>query len=157
MREKNKEEEVGLQYASAVNAPSDHPMIVGVMRQLVSAYNAHEDYWPATFLDVNDAPHAPWWSLNEVCAPTEDNWPNPSAELAGYVYCFTDLTPPDFKVKLEKRVVQNLKQGGGMTVSMKYYNFLCWQRVFPYIPVAIQQQIMKSMHTALEHPSFLKT
>jgi len=140
---------VGLQYAAAVNTPPEHPMITQAMRYLVSTYDPVENYWPATFLDVNDEPHAPWWSLNEVCAPPEDNWSNPSAELAGYVslYAGSDLT--DFRAKVEKRVIQNLERGGGMTGAMKFYNILCWQRVLPYYLPDIQERITTCMRTAV--------
>jgi hypothetical protein len=140
---------VGLQYATAVNAPLEHPIIVRAIRYLVSTYDPVENYWPATFLDVNDEPHAPWWSPKEVCAPSEDDWPNPSAELAGYVYCYAGSIPLDFRAKVEKRVFQSLERGGGMTSAMKYYNILCWQRALPYFSSDIREQIITSTHTAI--------
>jgi hypothetical protein len=124
------------------------------MHYLVSTYDPIKNYWPATFLDVNDEPHAPWWSLKEVCAPMEDDWPNPSAELAGYVYCYAGSTLLDFRAKVEKRVIQSLERGGGMTGGMKYYNILCWQRVLPCFSSDIREQIVTSMHTAVTSISF---
>ena len=139
---------VGLQYAVTVNAPPEHPMVVGAMRYLVSTYNSAGNYWPVTFLDVNDEPHAPWWHLKEVCAPPDSDWPNPNAELAGYVYRYDSLIPPDLLAVIGKRVVQSLEQGGGMTAPTKFYNILCWQRSLQYFPSEIHALIVTRMRVA---------
>jgi hypothetical protein len=139
---------VGLQYAVSVNTWPEHPMIVEAMRYLVSTYNSEGYYWPATFLDVNDEPHAPWWHLKEVCVPLDDDWPNPNAELAGYLYRYASLIPPDLLAKIGKRLAQSLEQGGGMMSAMKFYSILCWQRALPYFPSDIQALAVTRMRAA---------
>jgi hypothetical protein len=140
---------VGLQYAVAVNTPAEHPIIVGAIRYLMSTYNSSEGYWPATYLDVNTEPHAPWWHVDELHTPSDDDWPNPSAELAGYIYRYAQLVPADFLAMINKRVAQSVVQGGGIIAPVKYYNILCWQRALPYFPSDIQEQITSHLRTTV--------
>ena len=87
---------VGLQYAVAVHASADHQLVQYAIRYLLGTYDSAAEYWPANFKAVNDAPHAPWWHIEEIKPPDEADWPNPSAELVGYLHRYAPLVPPDF-------------------------------------------------------------
>lgn len=140
---------IALQYAVAVNAPLTNPLTVGAIQYLVSTYNSTEDYWPATFLDVNDEPHAPWWHLDEIRTPPETEWATPNAELAGYLYRQSSVVPSSLLTKIGNRVTHNIEQGGGMMAPMKSYNILCWQRALPYFPSDIGELVVTRMKAAI--------
>jgi hypothetical protein len=130
---------VGLQYCKDVEATVDEDIVSEAIQYLLSTFNKEHGYWPYTFLDVNDEPHAPWWNLEEVKPPNEDSWANPSAELAGYIYRYRSLVPDDFIASLNKRLVANIK-------SSEYieglYNVMCWERAYKEFPEPLQSMVV---------------
>jgi len=144
---------VGLQYATAVAAPADHPLIARAVRYLLDTYDLEDDYWPATYANVNDAPHAFWWHMNgeKPTPPGEGFWPNPSAELVGYLHRYQTLVPPAFLERVTARAEANLHSApliGGE--EPQQYSLLCWQRAAPYLPqkmrTAVQETIERTLH-----------
>jgi len=126
---------VGLQYATAVSTPSSHPIIQNAIRYLFDSYNADNHYWPATSEAVNDEPHAIWWHVNEINTPDETNWPNPSAELIGYLHQHASLVPSKFLAEVTARAQQNLDFSEIITGdSPQKYNLMCWERAMLYLP-----------------------
>ncbi len=126
---------VGLQYCTAVDAKTDHPIVQDAIRYLLETYDQEHHYWPATYENVNDEPHAFWWHVDRLEPPDEARWPNPSVELVGYFNRYAKLTPPDFLSQITERAKANLQSAalakGG--VEQKY-NWLCWQRAAPFLP-----------------------
>ncbi len=133
---------VGLQYATAVSAPADHLLIQGAVDYLLDTYDEAGAYWPATFANVNDAPHAFWWHVDEIKPPAEGFWPNPSAELVGYLHCYKTLVPPAFLAQVTARAAANLASApliGG--AEPQQYSILCWQRAASYLPAEMQTAV----------------
>lgn len=133
---------VGLQYATAVAATANHPIIQGAVQYLLDTYDEAGGYWPATYANVNDAPHAFWWHVAEVKPPDEGFWPNPSAEILGYLYRYAVLTPVEFLARVTARAEADLASApliGGE--KPQQYSVLCWQRAAPYLPEKMQTAV----------------
>lgn len=129
---------VGLQYALAVGAPADHPLVQGAVQYLVNTYQPDGDYWPALPLEVNDHPHAFWWGRDSVAAPPESAWANPSAELVGYLHLGRNSVPPEVLDRATVRARKNLESGealGGEQLS--FYQLLTWERALPFLPESL--------------------
>lgn len=133
---------IGLQYCKDIDATADESIVSEAIQYLLSTYDKEHGYWPYTFLDVNDEPHAPWWNLEEVKPPSEDSWANPSAELAGYIYRYRSLIPDDFIVSLNRRLVANIK-------SSEYieglYKVMCWERAYKEFPEPLQTMVAEKI------------
>lgn len=151
---------VALQYAVAVDAPADHPLIGAAIAYLLQTYNHQEEYWPATYPDVNDYPHAPWWHTDAVAAPEESAWANPNAELVGYLHRYQSLVPADTLTAVTARARRNLGDGSGPLQNPFFrYILLCWQRALPWLPAELQPLVRTRIHdtfaaypiTATEH------
>ena len=126
---------VGLQYCTAVGADADHPIVQNAVRYLLATYNLEHDYWPATFEDVNDAPHAFWWHVDALEPPDDSRWPNPSAELIGYLNRYANLVPSDFLARVKARAQANLDSSAIRKGDVgQKYNWLCWQRAARFLP-----------------------
>ncbi|MCB8984628.1 MAG: hypothetical protein H6659_12440 [Ardenticatenaceae bacterium] len=141
---------VGLQYATAVSAPAAHPLIQGAVRYLLHTYDEAGAYWPATSAAVNDAPHAFWWHVTETAPPEEGFWPNPSAELVGYLHHYSSLVPPEFLARVTARAEANLACSpliGGE--KPQQYSILCWQRAAPYLPEKLQTAVHQAIARTL--------
>ncbi len=140
---------VALQYAVTVGAGADHPLIQGAIRYLVGTYDTANEYWPANFKAVNDAPHAPWWHIEEITPPEEANWPNPSAEVVGYLHRYAPLVPPDFLEAVTQRAQRNLEHSPTFEGLFRY-NLLCWQRAAPDLPAELRDMAQTRIRATYE-------
>jgi hypothetical protein len=130
---------VGLQYCVAVGADETHPIIQAAIKYLINTYDTEHGYWAFTDQNVNEHPHAPWWHVNEITPPGENEWPNVSAELAGYIHRFRSLVPPDFYQQVIARTQRNLTTTN--TIN-DFYAAMCWQRTAAYPSHPLQAQII---------------
>jgi hypothetical protein len=129
---------VGLQTLIAVGTPPDHPLVQAAVQYLVNIYRTDGDYWPMASLEINDHPHAPWWSLDEIAPPPEDRWANPCAELVGYLHYCSDIVPPDLLTHATERARQNLESGVAFGKGqLSFYQLLTWERAADFLPDAL--------------------
>ncbi len=122
---------VGLQYCTKIGLKADSPVIQSAIEYLLSTYDSKHDYWTFTFMDVNDEPHAPWWHLEEVAPPKESSWPNPSAELLGYLHRYSELVPDELLEQMNRRALVNLESS---ETIVGLYNVMCWERAYRSLP-----------------------
>lgn len=140
---------VGLQYCQAVQAPDGHPVVTRAMRYLLNTFDSGAGYWPATYRNVNDAPHAPWWHLEAAGPPAEEAWPNPSAEILGYLYAYPKSVPEDFRQTVKRRAEVNLAFGNHLLGGQQgLFNLLCWQRAAPHLPADLRASVLEHIHQA---------
>ena len=91
--------------------------------------------WPATYENVNDEPHAFWWHVDKLIPPDEISWPNPSAEIVGYLHRYVSLVPADLLNQATLRAEANLNSSPIITgESPQKYNLLCWERAMNALP-----------------------
>lgn len=126
---------VAFQVMADVDAAADHPLVQRAIHYLLATYNKEDGYWPKTFADVNDYPHAPWWHVWADTAPNEEEWPNPTAELTGVLYRYDSLVPDDFLTQVTERAYQNIHH---LPHIEDRYSLLCWQRALPDLPLLLR-------------------
>ena len=129
---------VGLQYCTAVNAPDSHPIVQKAIGYLVDTYDWEHHYWPATYENVNDEPHAFWWHVDKLAPPDETRWPNPSAEIVGYLHRYSSLVPADLLAQATRRAEANLNSSPIITgETPQKYNVMCWKRAAKWLPKSL--------------------
>ncbi len=128
---------VALQVMGAVDAAADHPMVQRTVQYLLATYNKEAGYWPKTFTDVNDYPHAPWWHVYDEGVPSAEEWPNPTIELTGYLYRYDALVSDEMMARVTEQAQHNLKHGA--TIEDRY-GLLCWLRAIPELPNLLRHQ-----------------
>ncbi len=129
---------VGLQYCVAVDAAADHPIVQKAIRYLMDTYDTEHDYWPATYENVNDEPHAFWWHVDKLEPPDETGWANPSAELVGYLWRYGKLVPSRFLERITARARANLESSPIISGDApQKYNILCWERAAASLPESL--------------------
>lgn len=133
---------VGLQYCLKVNATADQPIVRDAINYLMNTFDLDHHYWPSTFADVNEAPHAPWWHVSEIAPPDEERWPNVSAELAGYIHHYREIVPDPFYDLVTNRALNNLHSTDTLS---SFYDILCWQRTAVLMPEPIQTEIINKI------------
>ena len=139
---------VGLQYCSEIKINQDDPIIEKAITYLLRTYQTGDGYWPDTFMDVNNEPHAPWWSIDEVKPPLEARWSNPNAELVGYMNKYSIHVPSDFLVDLNRRVSLNIDSS--MYIEGLIYDILCWIRTYPYLPSELRKKAKTKIDRTLQ-------
>jgi hypothetical protein len=104
---------VALQHMREVGARADHPLVQGAMRYLLAAYDADRQVWPIIPATANDAPHAPWWLLDEGITESFGSYlANPRAEIVGYLVDYADSVPSTLRGQLTDAVVLHLRERG---------------------------------------------
>lgn len=134
---------VAIQYYHKATTATDQEMIRSAIRYLVSTYDSKSQYWPATFEDVNEEPHAPWWHVKEFAPPKGVDWANPSAELAGYLNKYSEYVPRDLLTSINKRVSLYLEEH--KIIGSWLYNIMCWNRVYEFFPEPIRLASKKAI------------
>jgi hypothetical protein len=96
---------IALQYAREVDATVDDPLVRRALEYLVRTYDRDSDGWEFVPPNVDDAPHAPWWSYS----PAEgSNSFNPRAEITGYFVQWPDHIPHEIRDALLARLVSEI-------------------------------------------------
>ena len=138
---------VGLQYCEEIEIDSNHIMVQSAVRYLVSTYQTRGGYWPFTFLDVNEAPHAPWWHADEIVSPSETRWPNPNAELVGYLNKYPMYVPNAFLGTINRRALLNLESSE--YIEGLIYDLICWNRAYSYLPEPLRKRAKDKVERTL--------
>jgi len=119
---------VGLQTLWEFEAPADHPLVRGAMHYLMQHFDPAAQVWPFIPPNVDDAPHAPWWTYGENVA---EGWNyflvNPRAEIIGYLH---DYAPPGLPAwvrdKLTEAAVAYIDEAPG---KIQMFDLLCYNRL----------------------------
>lgn len=142
---------IGLQVAAELDLQSQHDIVRNAITYLLDTYQGEHGYWPATFEDVNDAPHAVWWHVDEVTPPTPEEWPNPSAELVGYLWKWKEIVPGDFLEAVTGRAEENINSTEIIGDDhARRYAILCWERSLPYLPDELAKNVRNSITSTLQ-------
>jgi hypothetical protein len=149
---------VGLQYCTAVGATAKHAIIQKAVGYLVDTYDREHQSWPATYENVNDEPHAFWWHVSELKPPTEEQWPNPSAEIVGYLHRYASLIPADLLVQATVRAEANLNNSEIITgETPQKYNILCWQRAVSSLPGSLATAVTTAIRRTFATYDMIQT
>lgn len=137
---------VGFQYCVEIDADSDDEIITSAIEYLISTFDATHVYWPRTPIEVNNAPHAPWWHVEEIKTPAETSWANPNAELLGYLHRFQKHVPINLLEKVGKRALDNLKH---LSTIESLYCYMNWERAYQSVPEPLKSLISEKITDTL--------
>ncbi|MFV2016261.1 MAG: hypothetical protein ACC656_12580, partial [Candidatus Heimdallarchaeota archaeon] len=101
-------------------------------------------FWYLTPMEVNSSPHAPWWNIKEQKPPENEEWPNISVEVIGYLLQFSHLVPRDLIKELTDDLNTYLHLVPELT-GFIYFKFLCFKRILNQIPKTLQKEIFKML------------
>lgn len=88
---------IGLRLLARLKAPSGHAMVQGALDWLAANFDWDAGVWPIIGPEVEQAPHAPWWTWSkdmvgsEHVAGARNGFQfNPTAEILGLLYVYRD-------------------------------------------------------------------
>ncbi|MEL7433570.1 MAG: hypothetical protein AAFN11_06455 [Chloroflexota bacterium] len=138
---------VALQHLREINASADLPIVQNACQYLVNTYDEVQQAWHIIPANVDDAPHAPWWTYD---ADITKNYANPRAEILGYLYEFSENFPDDMHEKLTQAVTNYLLVHDD---EMEMHDIQCYVRLLETetLPEANRQAMLPKMRAILEH------
>ncbi len=77
-------------------------MISRAVRYLEQTFDHGRKGWFSVSKEVNDVPHAPWWTFRDEEGMTviDYSWGNPTAELIGYLYKYREYLEKSISMDL---------------------------------------------------------
>jgi hypothetical protein len=106
-----------------IGADEDTPGLPAALAYLVDAYDVTRERWPIVPPEIENAPHAPWWTY----ADSEENfrgfWANPRASVIGYLQQFQRLAPSPFLEGARRGAVRDLM---AYPQHMEMHDLLCY-------------------------------
>ncbi|MFW9977703.1 MAG: hypothetical protein ACFFEJ_06455 [Candidatus Thorarchaeota archaeon] len=139
---------VGIQYYQDIDGPSEHPMIKSAVAYLISTYSSELGFWPATFEEVNDEPHAPWWHFRGMARPEGVEWANPSAEIAGYLNKYSIYVSPELLESINHNIREYLEEH--KIIGSWLYNIMCWERAYEFFPEPLRSIAKETILTSFQ-------
>jgi Prenyltransferase and squalene oxidase repeat len=111
---------IAFQHLRTIGAPAYHPVVKEACRYLRETYDPAQNKWPIIPPTIDNAPHAPWWTLDGELWHSPGN---PRAEIAGYLHDY----PANFPAEMRTAVVETLLASGD---EMEMHDLLCSVRFF---------------------------
>ncbi|MGM0845126.1 MAG: hypothetical protein ACQEUT_09125 [Bacillota bacterium] len=139
---------IGLQYARKLKLTGKDDSVRKALEYLMKEYDESIGGWHLVGREVNDHPHAPWWTFDgeKGHCGVHATWANPNAEIAGYLYEYADYVPVELVEKVTKRARKELQTSSG---EMEMHDFLCYKRlmdsVHPPLKEEIEERLKKSV------------
>jgi hypothetical protein len=118
-------------------APAAHPIVTRACVYLMATFDSNHLNWPIIPPNVDDAPHAPWWTYEDTIATRLSN---PRAEIAVYLYDYAERFPASLPDRIGAAVVDHLLAGPD---TLEMHDLLCYLRFYesPKLPTTIKAQL----------------
>lgn len=130
---------IAFQRFREVNAPGDHPVVVKACGYLASNYDAARVNWRIIPANVDDAPHAPWWTPG---GDLEKSMSNPRAEIAGYLNEYPQHFPAEMRETVTQSVVDFLFS---QPDAMEMHDLLCYLRFYQTPALASDTRLLDKL------------
>jgi hypothetical protein len=141
---------VGLQVLREYNAGSDHFLVQGAMRYLMSTYDAEYEVWPIIPPTADNAPHAPWWGYSDDIA---DSWggflANPRAEIVGYLHDYAELVSDTLRDQLTAAALTHLSRKAS---DLEMHDLYCYVRLLETeaLPTAVRTSLLEKLDSIID-------
>jgi|GEM_PF-192126 len=131
---------VAFQVLEEVNAPADHPLVLGGLAYLLASYDSAAERWPIIPPAAEAAQRAFWWAADGL----EDRFGhfafNPRAELLGVLWRYAGSIRVPWLEQLTTTIVAELEQ---RTTPLSDNELLCALRLAatPQLPDALRTRL----------------
>lgn len=115
---------IAFQHFREVNAPVGHPMIAKACQYLNATFDSTHVNWPIIPANVDDAPHAPWWTVD---GDSPQSLSNPRAEIAGYLNDYPQHFPETLREQVTQAVLGYLHE---QPDTMEMHDLYCYLRLW---------------------------
>lgn len=106
-----------------IGASARKPAVQLGVQYFLDTYNEEKRVWPIVPPEVENAPHAWWWSYEDSEESFGGFLVNPRAAVAGHLQHYSSLVRPDFLAKVKTDVLEHLNTLSG---TLSVYDFECY-------------------------------
>jgi len=133
-----------------VRANEDTPGLPAALGYLVEAYDVDSGRWLIVPPDIEDAPHAPWWSYADSAENFLGFWANPRACVVAHLQQYLRLSPSPFTENARQAVVDDLMR---YSQRMEMHDLLCFLDLLETdgLPREHYESILDKLRRALPH------
>ncbi|UOQ95171.1 hypothetical protein MUO14_09715 [Halobacillus shinanisalinarum] len=130
------------------NYPQAKQMIDKAIRYFENHFNSERQGWYAVPPEVNEYPHAFWWTVHEDGMSWIDHhWGNPSAEIIGYLRRYhSEVTQLD----VDQLVQQCIDYFLSLTTFESEHEIYCYQRFFQLHPDLLTNTVTEQLEKAVQ-------
>jgi hypothetical protein len=115
---------IAFQRFRELGVPADDAVVAKACRYLVETYYAGRVNWPIIPPNIDDAPHAPWWTVG---SDLEKSMANPRAEIAGYLNQYPEHFPAAMREQVTESVTGYLLD---QPDTLEMHDLLCYIRLW---------------------------
>jgi len=140
---------VVLQHLRAVGADDHDPRVVKAMGYLARTWEPGLGSWPLVPPNTDDAPHAPWWTVNDDFAASWRGFQgNPKPEVASYLLTWPRLAPAGL-AEVPAQCVAWLEAWEG---EVEMHDLSCFVRLLetPALPKPLAARLLARLTPAVE-------
>ena len=113
---------MGLRMLREVKATSSDEIVRKAIGYLMAQYDSSRRVWPIVPQEVDEFPHAPWWSFENTAETFGHFLANPRAEVVGYLHEYRELAPAGLLEQLTEEVAEHIV---ALPDEMNMYDFIC--------------------------------
>jgi hypothetical protein len=131
-----------------LGASARTPIVQRGVQYLLDSFDPEREMWPIVPPEVEDAPHAWWWSFEDSAATFGNFLVNPRAAIVGHLQHYSSLVAPDFLSKVKSDVLSLLKT---LPDEMSLHDFECYRGLVAAdnLPDGDRKQILKKLKQVL--------
>ena len=117
---------IAFQLFRHLSLPAETPMPAQAAGYLLAAYDPARQFWPIIPPNVDQAPHAPWWTYKDE---PQAYLANPRAEIVGYLHDYPDLFPHDLRQSLTAAAIAWIEDLSQRGEAIEMHDLLCYIRL----------------------------
>lgn len=116
---------------------------------LEKTYSTYRNGWFSVPKEVNDFPHAPWWSYDDEIEMTviDKSWGNPTAEIIGYLYKYKDYVKALDVERLVEYAISYIENKNHFNSEHELY---CYLKLFNELPNNLKDRLEKKLAIAID-------
>ena len=116
-----------LQICKEIEVNPDHTLVRSTIQYLLNTYDKEERVWDIIPPEVEDAPHAPWWTYDGNRECFGKYLINPRVEIVGYLHDFGgDLVSKNWLQSLTSEIMEHLFSHSD---DLEMHDLLCCTRL----------------------------
>jgi hypothetical protein len=106
-----------------IGALSSEALVQRAVDYLLRTYDSQQGVWRIIPPEIEQAPHAPWWSYADSAQNFGGFLANPRAALLGYLYDYHELVLAEFLTQVTEAVIAQLERA---PVQMVMFDLHCY-------------------------------
>ena len=136
---------VAFQFLVEVGAGGHDPLVAGGIDYFVNTYSHDYRGWIPVPSQVDEHPHAPWWSYQDPEKTLQEHWGNPSAEIVGYLQHYSPPADREFAVARLDEVYAHLRSPD----RMEAHELICYCRLARLLDADGRQRVLNHVRPRL--------